>query len=486
MLHREFRVTPELEFARDITRALRARGKEGLIAGGYVRDVENPNDLDMATTESPDGMLTLDVPNCHKVPTGIDYGTVSFVRVAGEENIVVEVTTCREDHGASDNRRDVKPKFCYNKDTAFQLDAMRRDLTINSLMADPFTGKIYDWVGGLTDLENRVIRFNRGAVEACRDDALRLLRGVGFAARLSFTVTTDIFDAACDSVVRRRLSKLSGERIRDELLRILKSNNAAWGISMLQQLGVMELWLPELCCMLDCEQNIYHTHDVWGHTLLGLSSIEHASLEVKLAFLFHDSGKPFTQEMLRGEDYGYSFHRHHMASVDVLQGIAETRLKLFSNSGKYPVNMEQVYHLVEAHMSSFGGKDASMNNRLKHTGISKFGPEMLDKSWDMFWADAHGRNIYLEDSVKSTDVLIDEMRRRYNLIRDYLAKENTAFTVKQLAINGHAVMRLLGIKPSKEVGNTLNGLLEAVSNELVENRREALEEYLLSNYKNQL
>ena len=326
---------------------LRDAGHQAYLVGGCVRDLllgSPPKDFDVATSAGPDRILEL-FPNSGRV--GAQFGVV-LVRDGAAQ---VEVATFRSDHEYADGRRPISVHF----ETDPRADVLRRDFTINGLMLDPNSGQVLDYVDGRADLERRLVRAIGDPGERFREDHLRLLRAVRFAARLGFTIDSGTFDAM------RRLHALivhvSAERIRDELVRILTEGGARYGFELLDASGLLGDLLPEIAAMKGVEQPPqYHPEgDVWVHTLLLLEKLGRATPTLALGALLHDVGKPTTfrvAERIR-------FDGHVEEGVRLAHGIL-TRLR-FSHE-----DAGQVEALVANHMRF---KDVE---RMKESTLKRF------------------------------------------------------------------------------------------------------------------
>lgn len=465
-----------MRLAQDIACACNWQGYECYIVGGFVRDKLlglEPKDLDMMTPLPLTYLKTLPVENCTIVPTGEQYGTITFVR----DDAKVEVTVCREDFGdqdAGDNRKDVNPTFINVNRRGPAADVARRDFTVNGLFADAFLTDVYDMVGGLEDLFFKRLRFIGDPLDRCREDALRVFRYIRFAARLGFRIDPVIFDVVKDPVVDTRLRMLSAERVRDEWLKTLtvdSGNRAAWAMTMYQELGLLDMWFPEMVPMVDHDQNVYHSHDVWGHSLLALEASKPELIHRMFAFL-HDIGKPECAEF-KHVDYGFTFHQHTAAGARIMRDML-LRLKF---GHREPVHLDLLYHLVEHHMDAFiKGKMSKMAKRI---GLDKFTEEygaqhVLDLAWDVGRSDFKGRvpNMDVKD-IRSAEA---KLLTSYNMIAEYIeGLVNPVFSARDLAVNGSDVMRILGIEPGPEVGKVIQQLFVHVQNGNLANEREVLE-----------
>jgi poly(A) polymerase len=335
------------ELARRIAQTLLAAGHQAFLVGGCVRDLllgRTPKDFDVATG-APPGRIRELFPLCDEV--GAHFG-VCLVRGNGAH---VEVATFRSDFAYSDGRRPDRVSF----ETDPRQDALRRDFTVNALLLDPSTEQILDFVGGRADLDARLIRAIGDPEQRFREDHLRLMRAVRFAARLGFTIEPETFAAIQRNA--KLIRTVSAERVRDELVRILTEGGARRGFELLDSTGLLNEILPEVAAMKGVEQppEFHPEGDVWVHTLLMLDALENPSPTLAMGVLLHDVGKPPTfrvAERIR-------FDGHVEAGVDLARGIL-TRLR-FSNE-----QAEQIEALIAQHMKF---KDAP---RMRESTLKRF------------------------------------------------------------------------------------------------------------------
>ncbi|HEY1243072.1 MAG TPA: CCA tRNA nucleotidyltransferase [Bryobacteraceae bacterium] len=338
---------PPQTLANRIVETLRAARHQAYLVGGCVRDLLlgcPPKDFDVATDAQPPEILTL-FPGSGCV--GAHFGVV-LVR---DGDAQVEVATFRSDRDYADGRRPSSVRF----ETSPREDAVRRDFTINGLMMDPDTDEVLDFVGGRADLDRRLIRAIGDPEVRFREDHLRLLRAIRFAARLKFEIEPATFDA-----IRRHhalIRTVSAERVRDELVRILTEGGARRGFELLDATGLLDDLLPEVAAMKGVAQppEFHPEGDVWVHTLLLLDRLDQASLTLALGALLHDVGKPPTfrvAERIR-------FDGHVEAGIDLAGGILD-RLR-FSRH-----DTEQVEALIANHMRF---KDVP---RMKESTLKRF------------------------------------------------------------------------------------------------------------------
>ncbi len=326
---------------------LRGVGHQAYLVGGCVRDLllgVKPKDFDVATDARPDRIMDL-FPRSGRV--GAHFGVV-LVRDVFDQ---VEVATFRSDHDYLDGRHPEQVRF----ESDPREDVLRRDFTINGLMMDPDTGRVLDFVDGCGDLARGAIRAIGDPYARFREDHLRLLRGIRFAARFGFEIETATFDA-----MRRDhalILNVAMERVREELVRILIEGGARRGFELLDSSGMLSDLLPEVAAMKGVAQPPeYHPEgDVWQHTLLLLEQLCQPTPTLALAALLHDVGKPPT---FRVADR-IRFDGHVEEGVRLARSIL-TRLR-FSRE-----EIEQVEALIDNHMRF---KDVS---RMKESTLKRF------------------------------------------------------------------------------------------------------------------
>ena len=333
--------------ARAAIARLRGAGHQAYLVGGSVRDLllgAEPKDFDVSTDARPERVMEL-FPKSGQV--GAHFGVV-LVRDASAQ---VEVATFRSDHDYPDGRRPASVHF----ESDPREDVLRRDFTINGLMMEADTGRVLDYVGGRADLERRVVRAIGDPDARFREDHLRLLRAIRFAARLGFEIDPATFEA----MVRHHalILKVSAERVHDELERILTEGGARRGLELLDASGMLADLLPEVAAMKGVGQppEFHPEGDVWTHTLLLLEGLVRATPTLAWGALLHDVGKPATfrvAERIR-------FDGHVEAGVKLAHGILN-RLR-FSRD-----DMERVEALIANHMRF---KDA---HRMKQSTLKRF------------------------------------------------------------------------------------------------------------------
>jgi tRNA nucleotidyltransferase/poly(A) polymerase len=317
-----------------LARRLATAGHEALFAGGCVRDRLlglEPKDYDIATSATPAEVLRL-FPGSNEV--GAHFGVV----IARHGGHPIEIATFRTDGSYKDGRHPDSVTFSTAAD-----DAKRRDFTINGLFEIPETGEVIDHVGGVADLQNRILRAIGDPAKRFSEDALRLLRAIRFSTRLSFTLEPDTRTALGTHATL--LARISAERIRDEFSRILTGPHRRTGVELLVETGMMQHIVPEFLATIGCEQppEWHPEGDVYTHTLIMLELLEpDAPLQLCLAVLLHDIAKPPTQTF--DEQAGrIRFNGHDTLGADMSRLIL-TRLK-------YPNDViDAVEPMVARHM----------------------------------------------------------------------------------------------------------------------------------------
>ena len=273
--------------ANSVCDILLRNGHQALLVGGCVRDLllgRPPADYDVTTDAAPDRVLQL-------FPEAIGVGAQFGVVLVPRDGIQVEVATFRSDVGYSDGRH---PDAVVYSKTA-QEDVRRRDFTINGLLMRHDSGEILDYVGGEADLLAGIIRAIGEPARRFREDKLRMLRAVRFAARLGFAI--DVDTSAAIKNLSPEITQVSAERIREELTKLLTEGAAKCGFALLDETGLLAQLLPEISALHGVEQPPqYHPEgDVWTHTMLMLEGIAvGAPATLAWGVLLHDVGKPAT------------------------------------------------------------------------------------------------------------------------------------------------------------------------------------------------
>ncbi|MFA4817715.1 MAG: HD domain-containing protein [Parcubacteria group bacterium] len=435
---------------------------EAFIVGGCVRDLiadRMPKDWDVATNAKPDEVQkifsTFAGATANKPATFYenDFGTVGikvpkFTPNGPErEYDVVEVTTYRIESKYSDKRRPDKVEFA----KTLEEDLSRRDFTINAIALKLKNSdyEIVDLFGGQEDIKNKLIRAVGDAHERFDEDALRMMRAVRFHAELGYEIEKKTFEAI--KKYSGDLKHIALERIKDELAKIITSDNASEGVDMLHQTGLLEYIVPELEKGVGVAQNRHHIYTIYKHSILSLKHCPSKKLEVRLAALLHDIAKPQTK---RGEGEFATFYNHDHVGARVAEKIL-ARLH-FSNEV-----IQKVKLLVDNHMFYYNPEEVGESSVRRL--IQKVGLENMKDLIDVRIADRLGSGTPKAKPYKlrHLEYMIDKL-------------SHDAVSVKMLKINGNDLMKDLNLKPGPKIGAILDVLLAEVIEDASKNNREHL------------
>lgn len=333
-------MTPR-EFAEQICSTLRGAGYQAYLVGGCVRDIllgRAPADYDVTTDATPDRVEQI-FPN--SLTVGAQFGVVVVIAESSQENnLQVEVATFRSDVGYSDGRH--PDAVVYAKSA--EADVKRRDFTINGLLLDPKTDEVFDYVGGRNDLRAGVIRAIGQPELRFREDKLRMLRAVRFAARFGYIIEPETLRAI--QKLAAEVVQVSAERLRGELTKLLTEGAARRGFELLDETRLLPQLLPEIARMKGVEQppQFHPEGDVWMHTRMMLEGLEPGcSPTLAWGVLLHDVGKPPTFAPPAGPNGRIRFDRHVEVGTRMAEEICR-RLR-FSNA-----DTEQIAALVANHL----------------------------------------------------------------------------------------------------------------------------------------
>lgn len=462
-----------------IINRLKARGFQGYLVGGAVRDIllDRPRKglWDLATDATPEQVISI-FPRT--APTGIKYGTVTVFYTAqgGEFYPLAEVTTFRVDDAYSDARRPDRVFFSRR----IEEDLSRRDFTINAMAYDPSADVLIDLFAGRRDLERRIIRAVGYPEARFREDGLRPFRAARFAATLDFEIDEATMEAIPKALAAAKL--VSAERIREELMRMLDASKPSRGFEVMRRAGLLKLVLAELLEGYGMEQNDFHKYDVYHHALAACDEINRPPEAIppppmgpadaiskwdyiygidrprllRLAGLLHDVGKSRTRQLIDGI---YRFYNHSKVGAIMAEDIMR-RLKFSNNQIKYVVS------LVENHLFNYepSWSDAAVRRFIKRVGL-----ENTDDLFELRRADSV--------ATGATELNLAALEEFKGRIKKVVSQEQ-ALKLSDLAVDGTDVMRVLNIEPGPEVGRVLAQLLEAVIDEPGLNEREVLLELI--------
>ena len=437
-----------------IYKNLRKSGYQAFFVGGCVRDFlmkREITDWDLATEATPDEIQKV-LPNSFYDNR---FGTVG-VPIEWEEP--VEVTTFRTESGYSNARH---PEIVeWGK--SIGEDLSRRDFTMNAIAAQlkthPPAGGLklkteyIDPFNGLKDIENKLVRTVGDPDERFTEDALRLLRAARFATQLGFEIEQGTWNSIQKNA--ELILKISGERIRDELLKILVTENAYDGIALLDKAGILDLIFPELSKGKGISQTRpgrHHTSDVFTHNIESLKHTPSTNPIVRLATLLHDVGKPYVEG--KDEEGHVIFYNHEVAGARIAAEICD-RLRLSKKQ------REKIFTLIRWHMFTVDENitDAAIRRFIRRVGLDNVADMM-----DLRIGDRLGGGTQVAESW------------RLKKFKERVAQElNPPFSINDLAIDGNDIMCELKIKPGPEVGKILKKLFEEVDEDLSKNTKEYL------------
>ena len=323
--------------AAKVVRRLRNAGFEAYFVGGSVRDLVRgiePREYDIVTSAKPEHVRRL-FPRTY--PVGESFGVIIVL----EEGEKYEVATFRTEEDYADGRRPARVELAASAEE----DVRRRDFTVNGLLMDPETGRILDFVGGREDIEKKLIRTIGDPDARFSEDHLRMLRAVRFAANLGFEIEPRTMESIREKAPC--ILRISAERIREELTKILTGCDARRGMELLDSSGLLKLLLPEVDALHAVEQPpLFHPEgDVWEHTLKMLEILSagqggRADPRLAWAALLHDVGKARSQSV---DARGIHFYGHAAEGRSIAAGIM-MRLR-FSNSDKQTVDSLIRHHM---------------------------------------------------------------------------------------------------------------------------------------------
>ena len=443
-------------------------GFQAYLVGGAVRDIflnKEASDWDVTTNATPQ-----DVMKMFKfvVPTGIEHGTVTVHFMKKE----IEVTTFRTESGYSDGRHPDKVNYA----ATIEEDLSRRDFTINAIAVNLGTGKIKDPFHGRRDIRKKTIQTVGNPHERFMEDGLRPIRAIRFSSKLGFSIQKSTYLEIFDKEIQKKITSISIERFRDEFEKILKSPKPSVGLKLMEETGLLNLFIPEFTKCRNCVQSDYrafHKFDVLDHLFYACDGAPSDKLNVRLAALFHDIGKPdakkiVTETVLDGNKKDGStttidtvtFYNHEKFSSDITKKIM-IRLK-FSNE-----MINNVCHLVHEHMFHY---EQTWTDSAVRRFIIRAGQENLEDLFDLRLADMYGMyNEKIDYRYSSAVTLLAELKDRITKI----IEEQNALSLKDLAINGKDLINN-GVQPGKKLGIILNRLLDSVLEDPSLNTKEKL------------
>lgn len=417
---------------------------EAFMVGGCVRDIllgSLPKDYDITTSAKPEITISL----FHKtIPTGLKHGTVT-VLISNEP---YEVTTYRTEGKYIDNRRPSSVNFV----TYIKEDLSRRDFTINALAYNEKVGLI-DYFNGTDDIKNKIIRCVGNADKRFKEDALRMLRAVRFSCQLNFDIHENTYTAIKNNY--KLINNISSERIRDELCKILISDNPSKGLEILRDTKLLEIILPEINALYNFSPKCTnHNRNVFTHTLKVVDNTENYLL-LRLSALFHDVGKLNTLTPLNNGAF-YGFPGHCLEGSIMVKEIL-SRLRFDNNTIKV------VSKLIEHHLV--------LNATVMPTKyevkilLNEVGVDNIKLLFSLQRADIN--------SLDNPKIFLEKVRYTENLVNEIINNKEP-LKIKDLKITGEDLISNLELKPGKILGDILNFLLNSVLENPDLNSKESL------------
>ncbi len=440
------------------------QGFDAYLVGGCVRDLllgaasselVEPKDWDIATNANPEQIQKIFPETFYEN----DFGTVGIVTQSENPALkVIEATPYRKEEKYSDKRHPDSVSFA----ATLEEDLARRDFTINALAlsvlsreksrgVEGMVPKIIDLFSGQEDLKNKIIRSVGEAEKRFDEDALRILRAIRFLAEFDFEIEGRTEKALENK--RGLLEMISKERIRDEFVKILMSEHPEKALEKMRELGILKYVLPELEEGFGVGQNKHHIYTVWEHNIRALmhAVARNWPLEIRLASLLHDIGKPRTKA---GEGPDSTFYSHEIVSAKMAAKILE-RLRF---SKKFS---EKILKLVRWHLF-FSDTEVITLSAVRRM-VRNVGPENI---WDLM-------KVRFTDRVGMGRPKEEPFRlRKYEAMVEQALRD--PISVSMLKIDGNKVMEIAGISPGPKVGYILHGLFEKVLDDPSYNNEEWL------------
>lgn len=427
-----------------IITTLQNHGHEAYVVGGCVRDFllgRTPEDWDITTSAMPEETKALFE---RTFDTGIEHGTVTVL--LGKEGF--EVTTYRIDGKYEDSRHPREVTFT----RSLKEDLLRRDFTINAMAYNEKNGLV-DIFGGLADLEGQIIRCVGSAMKRFSEDALRILRGVRFAAQLGFEIEPNT--KAAMKALAYTLHNISAERIQTELVKMIVSDRPEL-LETAYELEITKEVLPEFDCIMNTEQETpHHMYNVGIHTLHAMKNVRPNKI-LRLTMLLHDMGKPALKTI---DINGVAHFKKHAVESEVIARTILKRLK-FDNDTLHKVTKLVYYH------------DYRMPARAKYVrrAMNVIGEDIFPYYMEVRKADVLAQSTYLRKEKMQN---LEDIAQLYAEIKE----GRQCVSLKNLAVTGSDLIAI-GIEPGRQIGEKLKELLDLVIEKPEMNNKEELLKYL--------
>lgn len=435
----------------EVASKLKKADFSAFLVGGCTRDLElnrPPKDWDFTTNARPEQIIAL----FSKTYYENNFGTVTIVNEETDNPALreIQITPYRREGKYSDNRHPDSVTFSDNV-----LDDLgRRDFTMNAIALDPITGEVIDPYDGRQAIAMKEIKAVGIPEDRFKEDGLRILRAIRLSTELGFTINKETFDAICST--KNLLSDISSERVRDEFTRIIMAEKPMDGLILARNMGIFDVILVELSQMFDVKQNGDHIYDVWNHSIRAL---QHAAdrewpLQVRLAALLHDIGKPKTRRW-SDEKGDFTFYGHDVVGARIAEK--------FLSSLRYPKKLiDTVIKMVRNHMF-FTDIDKITLSAVRRI-VRNVGTENV---WDLMNVRACDRI-----GMKRPKEKPYRLRKYESMIEEALRAPTS---VTMLAIDGAGIMATTKLPPGPKIGFILHALLEEVLDDPSKNVSEQLQ-----------
>ena len=446
----------------NIIKKLQSANFEAYLVGGCVRDLlmnpphkfmwgmnREPKDWDITTNAKPEEIQKLFPNNIYENK----FGTVAVKTDSDDEQLkIIEITTFRLEGKYTDKRHPDEVKFA----KTIEEDLSRRDFTINAIALKPNTQnlkpELVDPYNGQEDIKNKLIRSVGEPEKRFNEDALRLMRAIRFSVQLGWEIEKKTFAALKKEA--GFIEMIAKERIRDEFIKIIMSSLAKKGIELLEEVDLLKFIVPELRQGINNGQNKHHIYTIWEHNLRALDYAvkKNYGLEIRLASLLHDVGKPNTKA---GEGLDCTFYNHEVVGAKITVKIMDDL--------RFPKDIaEKVIHLVRYHLFYYNVGEVTESGVRRF--LSRVGAENVDDLIKVREADRIGSGVPKAVPYKLRHLLfmIEKVKR-------------DPISPKMLKVNGEDVMKILKIQPGPKIGMILSILLDEVIDEPSKNRIKNLE-----------
>lgn len=430
--------------AETVVAELHARGYEGFLVGGAVRDILlelEPKDFDVVTNATPSQVEAIDAFERASFTDPAQAFGVTRVKVGG---LSIEVATYRRDIESHLGRKLTKVEFTHIED-----DLERRDFTINAIALDPHNNFLVDLHGGLDDLGAKIIRFIGDPDQRINEDPLRILRAVRFRNQLGFEYDARTKYALHTAVKQGVLKDIAVDRVQQELTRMLVHPTRRNAFEDMDQLGILDAVLPEVTACKGVKQpkDEHSEGDVWNHTMLSIDALpDNPSVRLAWATLLHDIGKDSTFSAPESPDDRIRFDNHFRVGGDMAKKIL-ARLK-FSNALQ-----EEVGWLVHYHLITDSFPDMKQSRRYHYMGHPAF-HDLLE----LHAADMRG-SFAAKPEEDRDDEIIQRLEAMWRDYKEQLSREAPSLK-KTLGIDGHWLMGEYGITDGETIGQLLKQLQE--------------------------